>query len=133
MEIIFEIIFQLIFEVVFQTIAQLLIEVGLGRFVVWLKTKVEGDRVLLGTLYFLFGLILGGFSQFLFPEPIIKNYVVKALYFILSPILIGLSLCFFSWVINGKSLGDKFFKIEKFAFGFIFAVAFSLTRFYFNL
>jgi hypothetical protein len=133
MEVIFELIIQIVFEIVLQIIAQILVECGLGWLASWLKNKIKGDPILIGVVYFLLGLTLGGLSLLFFPEPIIKNYFVKVLYFILSPFLIGLSLCFFSWAFNKKALGDKFFKIEKFVFGVIFALAYALTRFYFNL
>jgi ABC-type uncharacterized transport system permease subunit len=133
MEVIFEIIIQIILEIVLEIIAQILVELGFGWFVRWLKTKIKGDPIYIGIAYFLIGLFLGGLSLLFFPDPIIKNYGVKVLYFIFSPILIGLSLCFFNWLLKGKVIGERFFRIEKFIDGVIFALAYSLTRFYFNL
>ena len=133
MEAIFEIIFQIILEFVLEIVGQILFELGLGCLTNWLKTKINGDPIYVGIAYFLVGLFLGGVSLLFFHEPIIKNYFVKVLYFVFSPILTGLSLCFFSWLFKRKATGEKFFKLEKFIDGAIFALAYSSTRFYFNL
>ena len=132
MEVIFEILFQIIFEVVLEVVAQVLVELGFESLVEPFKEKVERNPILAAFGYILFGLILGGLSLLVLPEPIIKNQAVKVLNFALSPILVGFSLCLFSWILERRTLGERFFKLEKFIFGGVFALSYSLVRFFFT-
>lgn len=132
MEAIIEILFQFIFEIILEIIAQILVELGFESMVEPFRNKVERNPFLAGFGYILFGLILGGLSLLIFSEPIIKNSVVKALNFILSPFFVGFSLCLFSWIMERRAFGERFFKLEKFVFGALFALSYSLTRFFFT-
>jgi hypothetical protein len=132
MEAIFEILLQFIFEVVLEVVAQILVELGFESLASPLRNESERNPILATVGYVLFGLILGGLSLVLFPEPIIKNSLLKILNFAVSPILVGFSLCLFSYIWKRNTLGENFFKLEKFVFGFVFALSYSLIRFIFT-
>ena len=132
MEVIFEILFQFIFEVVLEIIAQILVEFGFESLVESFRNRIERNPFLASIGYILFGLILGGLSLLIFPEPIIKSSVVKLINFTLSPILVGFSLCLVSWIMKRQTLGERFFTIDKFVFGALFALAYSMVRFFFT-
>ena len=133
MEVIIEIIIQIFFEVVIEVIFEILVELGLGAIAETARAESETNRALLTVGYILLGLIFGFGSVLLFPEPIIKNNVVKLFNFLLSPVLLGFSLCLISWLKRSRQAFDKrFFKLEKFINGCLFAVGYSAIRFIFT-
>jgi hypothetical protein len=132
MEAIFEVLFEIIFEVVLEVIAQILVEAGFEALSASFRDRKEINPFLAITGYILFGLILGSLSLLIFPDPIIKSPLVKTLNFIFSPLLVGFSLCLFSWLLERKKLGEGIFKIEKFIFGCFFALSYSIIRIIFT-
>lgn len=132
MEIIFEIFFQFIFEVIIEIVAQILIELGFESLAGPLKTKIERNPALAAVGYILFGLILGFSSLLVFPEAIIKSQIMKVFNFIFSPFLIGFFLCFFSWIMERRKNKEGIFDMEKFIFGFLFALSYSVVRAFFT-
>lgn len=131
MEVIFEIIFQMIFEVILEVFAEILVEMGFVSAASVFRNKKSNP--ILGVFgYIIFGLILGGLSLLIFPDPIIKNTIVKVIYFIVSPLLIGFSLCLFSMILKKHTIGENFLKVEKFVYGCFFALSYSLIRIFFT-
>ena len=130
MEAIFEIIFQIIFEVVFEVIAQILVELGFEGGAKYLRSSIRNNPIFGGIFYFSFGLILGGLSLLIFPEPIVKSPLIKMFNFVFSPVLIGFSLCFTNWILKGRK--EEFFQLDKFIFGILFALSYSFIRFMFT-
>ena len=127
MEIIFEIIFGFVGEVLLAVIGESLVELGLDA-ITELPGGKWGKRIFYGFLYTVAGFALGALTLQFVPLITFGNRSIPILYFIFSPIVAGLALCFVSWVINRGIEDRPFFQGEKFANGAIFALAFTLTR-----
>jgi len=127
LEAIFEIIFSFVWELVLEIVFEVLIELGFHATAENLSNKAR-SRVILGVAYTFFGAGLGFASLYVFPKIVFANRVVPVLYFVVSPIIAGLSLTFVSWLVNRGIRPVRLFEFDKFMFGVVFALAYSLSR-----
>lgn len=126
-EAIFEIVFGFVAELVLEIVGEILIELGFHGTAEKLSNKTR-SRFFLGAAYSIFGAILGFLSLYLFPKIIFANRLIPILYFVISPIIAGFSLTIVSWLINRGIRPVNWFEFDKFAFGVLFALAYSLSR-----
>lgn len=127
LEAIFEIIFSFVWELALEIVFEVLIELGFHATAETLSNKAR-SRVILGVAYAFFGTVLGFASLYVFPKIVFANRVIPILYFIVSPIIAGLSLTFVSWVINRGTRPVQIFEFDKFIFGVLFALSYSASR-----
>ena len=126
-EAIFEIIFGFIGELLFELVVEVLVEFGFHRTAEKFSSQTR-SRVFVGSAYLLFGAILGAVSIYFFPKIEFGSSVLPILYFIVSPIIAGLSLTSVSYFINKDTRPVRWFELDKFLFGVLFAVAYSVVR-----
>lgn len=128
MEAIFELLFQFVFEIVLEIAAELLFAFGFESIASTMRKGNDVNPVLGGIGYVLFGAVLGALSWFILPEPFVKSDFLRAANFIFSPVILGFSLCLFSWFFRRKAKGEGIFSLKVFLFGVLFAVSYSITR-----
>jgi len=126
-EAIFEIVFGFVAELVVEIVGEVLIELGFHSVAERLSNKTR-NRFFLGAAYGLFGAVLGFASLYVFPKIAFANPAIPVLYFIVSPVIAGLSLTLVSFAINRGIRPVSWFEFDKFAFGVLFAVAYSISR-----
>jgi len=127
LEAILEIIVSFLGELVLEILVEILTELGFHSTAEKVSNKAR-SRLFLGGAYMLFGAALGYVSLFIFPKISFGNYVIPILYFIFSPIIAGFALSIVSWLINRGIRPVSWFEFDKFVFGVLFAVAYSLSR-----
>ena len=128
MEIIFELVFGVVIETVLGVAGEVLVELGLNSFAEKLSNRAL-NRVLTTGLYILFGFLLGWFSLMVVPKFAFPDGAIPVIYFVVSPIIAGLSLCAVNWLIH-RDIDDRirFFQLPKFLYGAIFVLTFTSTR-----
>ena len=131
LEAIFEIIFGFVGELVLELVVEVLVEFGLHKTAGRLSDSFR-NRTFVGFAYTLFGVILGFASLYVFPKVAFGSVVIPTLYFIVSPIIAGFSLTTVSWLIDRGIGNSKWFKWDKFIFGVLFALGYSMSRVFFG-
>jgi hypothetical protein len=126
-EAIFEILFSFVAELVLEIVGEVLIELGFHATAERLSNKAR-NRFLVGGAYTIFGAGLGFLSLYLFPKILFANRLIPILYFVISPIIAGFSLTIVSWIINRGIRPVSWFELDKFVFGVLFAMAYSISR-----
>lgn len=126
-EAIFEIVFSFVGEFLFELVVEVLMELGFHGTAEKISSRAR-SRLLVGGAYVVFGSILGFASLYVFPKIVFANSVIPILYFVVSPIIAGFSLTVVSWLINRGIRPVSWFEFDKFAFGVLFALAYSLSR-----
>lgn len=127
LEAIVEIIFGFVWELLFELVVEVLVEFGFHGTAERLSSRAK-SRVFVGFAYAFFGTILGAVSVLFFPKIEFANAVIPMFYFIVSPIIAGLSLTTVSYFINKDTRPVRWFELDKFTFGVLFAVAYALAR-----
>jgi hypothetical protein len=126
MEIIFEFLAQLIIEFVLQLIGEALSELGLRAIRNPLTGSTDWSRILRLVLALALGVLLGLGSLWVFPHPLYRTRFY-GIGMIVSPVLSG---SFMAGV--GKYLryqNKELTMLDNFFYGFIFALAMSVTRY----
>ena len=126
-EAIFELIFGFIWEFLLELVLETLVEVGFHGAAERLSNRAR-SRFFIGGAYLVFGGILGYASLWLFPKMEFAYAVLPLLYFFFSPILAGFSLTTVSYLINRGIRPVNWFEWDKFFFGVMFAMAYSISR-----
>ena len=127
MEIIFEAVFGFFGELLLQVLGELLLEIGLHSVAEPFRKKPSPVLAAIG--YAFFGAVIGGLSLLVFPDYLMANRHLRIANAALSPIVAGLSMA-----AMGKwraKRGQAVLRIDKFSYGYLFALAFGLVRFWF--
>ncbi|MEQ1762655.1 MAG: hypothetical protein ABL984_05840 [Pyrinomonadaceae bacterium] len=127
LEAIAEIIFGFVGELLLEIVVEVLVEFGFHKTAGRLSDSFR-SRTFVGLAYTVFGVILGFASLYVFPKIQFDLAVIPALYFIVSPIIAGFSLTTVSWLIDRGIGNSVWFKWDKFIFGVVFALGYSLSR-----
>lgn len=131
LEAIVEIIFGFVGELVLEIVVEVLVEFGFHNTAGRLSDSFR-SRTFVGLAYTVFGVILGALSLLVFPKISFDVALIPALYFIASPITAGFSLMTVSWLIDRGIENSRWFKWDKFLFGVVFALGYSLSRVFFG-
>lgn len=127
MEIIFEVVFGFFGELVLQLVGEILIELGLHSMAEPFRKKPS--PWLAAIAYALFGAGIGALSLLVFPDYLVASKSLRVANTALSPIVAGLSMAAIGkW--RAKQ-GQAVLRIDKFAYGYLFALGFALVRFWF--
>lgn len=126
-EAIFEIIFGFIAELVLEFIAEAFIELGFESVAAKFSNRTR-SRIFAFFLYGIAGMILGGLSVYFFPKIEFANPLIPTLYFIVSPIIAGVSLSIVSYFIVRDTRPVSWFEWDKFLCGVLFAGMYALSR-----
>ena len=126
MEILFGFIFELIAELFLSIFGEALVELGL--YSLFKRTGNVWSLAVTAVLFVVLGFALGAISTWFIPLMVFGNRTIPIVFFIVSPILAGLGLCFANWTIKRGIDDEKFFQLRKFINGALFALTFSLAR-----
>lgn len=130
-EAIFELIFSFFGELFVEIVVEVLVEVGFHG----TAERISGganNRLLLGLAYAAFGGVLGFGSLYIFPKIVFADAALPAFYFIASPIVAGFALTTVSWILDRGIGNSRWFQPDKFVFGIVFALSYSLSRVFFG-
>ena len=127
MEILFEFVFSFLGEFLLQVLGQLFIEVGFHSLAEPFRKEPNPWLAALG--YLIFGAVAGGLSLLVFPDYLVASKSLRVANAVLSPIAAGLSMA-----AMGKwraKRGQEVLRIDKFSYGYLFALSLGLVRFWF--
>jgi hypothetical protein len=130
MEFLAEFILQFIFEFLLQIAGELLIELGLRSLGEPFVNREERNPVLAAIGYCLIGAILGGLSLILFPNSFVRSERFHGVNLIITPVLAGLVMAAIGRF--RERHGKTVIRLDSFVYGFLFAFAMALVRFYFT-
>ena len=126
MEFIFEVIFQFLGELLLQVVFEFLAELGLRSAREVFKRP---SNPLLATIgYSLYGAIAGGLSLWWHPAHFTKTLAIRITVLILVPLLSGIAMSLLgAW----RRRRDQYLiNLDRFAYGYVFALAMALVRFF---
>ncbi|MDB5874771.1 MAG: putative rane protein [Ramlibacter sp.] len=125
MEFIVEVIAQFLFELLLQIIGQFLFELGLHAIAEPFRKAPNPWVAALG--YVLLGVILGALTLWPFPSSMVKLPILRWVNLALTPVLVGV---FMSWLGNWRARRGQFvMRIDRFSYGYLFALTVALVRF----
>lgn len=122
-----EILFELLAELVFQVVGEVLVELGLHSVAEPFRKKPSVWLAVLG--YVLLGALLGALSLWAFPSHLMREGWPRLANLVVTPLLAGLAM-----VLLGRwraRRGDPVLRIDRFAYGYLFALAVAIVRFNF--
>jgi len=122
-----EFLVELVGEFLLQLVLEALAELGLHT----LKEPFNRrpNPWLAGTGYVLFGMLAGGISLWLLPDHLVRGEALRVVNLVVTPLGAGLMMCLLgSWRMRR---GDTLLRIDRFAYGYLFALSLGLVRFLF--
>ncbi|MES2208386.1 MAG: hypothetical protein V4525_16515 [Pseudomonadota bacterium] len=123
----FEFLLELLGEFLLQMILEILFEMGLHT----LKEPFHKDpSPIVATIgYMMLGAISGGLSLFVLPALVVTSTKMRIVNLLVTPIIAG----FFMSVVGSwrRRRGQNSLRIDKFAYGYVFALSCALIRFWF--
>jgi hypothetical protein len=128
MEILFELLFEFLAEVLLQVVFEVLAEVGL-------QTLREPFRKvpnpwLASVGYAVFGAVAGGLSLLVFPSLFMASHSARLANLLLAPVAAGAVMAAVgAW---RRRRDQELIRLDKFAYGFLFALAMAAVRFSFG-
>ncbi|MGB4812714.1 MAG: hypothetical protein WBP13_09605 [Methylophilaceae bacterium] len=122
-----EIILQIFFEFLIQIIGEILFEFGLHSFGEPFRRQPNPWLAALG--YVLIGAVIGGISVIIFPNHLVHLKTYQLVNLIVTPIIAGVCMAAIgAWRVRH---GQTFFRIDQFAYGYLFALVIAVIRFLF--
>jgi len=123
-------ILQFLGELLIQIIAEVVFELIGHRIKEPLHRSRPVNSWLAATGYFIFGAMAGGISLWLLPELFISAPWLRVANLILTPIASGLFMGLLGAWRTSKQ--QELIRLDKFAYGYCFAIAMALVRFIFG-
>lgn len=123
-----ELFLELLLEFFIQIVGEILFELGLHS----LKNPALNppNPWFTALPYSLCGALFGGISLWPFPHHMVAGTVWRNANLIVTPIIAGLSMsCLGAW---RARRGQSIFPIDRFAYGYLFALSFALVRLFFG-
>ena len=125
MEILFEVLFQFVGELLLQVFAETLFEVGLQSIAEPFRRRPDPWLAACG--YVVFGLIAGALSLWMFPALFIASHAGRTAGLLLTPVLAGGAMTLLgAW---RRRRGDELIRLDRFAYGYLFALAMAAMRY----
>lgn len=122
-----EFLIQIIGEFVLQVVGEALVELGLH--VVAEPFRKPPNPWLAGIGYFLLGAIIGGISLLIISSHLVVGQEWRIINLIATPVAVGFSMSLIgAW---RAKRGQTVLRIDRFAYGYLFALSFALIRFWF--
>ncbi len=128
MDILFEVLFQFLGELLLQIVLEILFELGLQSIAAPFRRKPNPLLAAIG--YALFGVIAGALSLAVFPTLFIVSHSGRLASLALTPFLAGSAMVAIgAW---RRSRNQELIRLDRFAYGYLFAAAMALMRFNFG-
>ncbi len=128
MEILFELLFQFVGEVLLQIILEVLFELGLYSAREPFRRPPNPWLAAIG--YGIFGAIAGAISLWIFPALFIVSHSGQVASLVLTPIVAGVAMAALgAW---RRRRDQDTIRLDKFAYGYLFALAMAIVRFAFG-
>jgi hypothetical protein len=125
-EIIFEFILQFVLETLLQIFAETLAEFGLHCTAQVFERRPTPWMAAIG--YAILGTIAGAISVFIVPS-LIASFPARVANLAVTPVVAGAAMCLVGlW---RRHRGQELIRLDRFAYGYLFALAMALVRFYF--
>ena len=122
-----EFLFEILGEFLLQAIVEFFVELSVHAG--WKPTRKPTNQWVAGIGYTIFGAILGWLSLLVFPSYLVTSEAMRILNLVLTPVAAGLLMCAMgAW---RARRGDEVLRIDRFAYGYLFALALALVRFIF--
>lgn len=129
MEFIVELIVEIFGEFILQFVFEALSELGLHFFRRPAERAPARPWMAIAG-YVLLGLACGALSLWLFPGFFVKSHVGRVVSLVVTPILAGASMAAIgAW---RRRRGDELLRLDRFAYGYAFALAMAAVRFAFG-
>ena len=124
------ILLEILLEFVVPLFAEFLAELTLHKLRSMPSMRKTGRVVLTAILYLGVGLVAGFISLLIFPKAFARSSTVPGISLVVTPILGGVFLSYIAWL--RVRTWDWTIRLETFAYGYLFAFAMTLLRFYFT-
>ncbi|MCP5158958.1 MAG: hypothetical protein H6974_01065 [Gammaproteobacteria bacterium] len=120
-----EFLLELLGEFLLQVLGEALVELGLHSLAEPFRRPPNPWLAALG--YGLFGALIGGLSLLIIPHHLISAGFSRIVNLVLTPVAVGVCMaCFGAW---RARRGDRVLRIDRFSYGYLFALALALVRF----
>lgn len=124
MEVLFELLFQFVGELLLQVVAEVLFELGLRSLGAPFSKAPNPYLATIG--YVLFGAIAGAMSLWAFPALFIHSSTGRIVNVVVTPLAAGaLMAAIGAW---RTAKGQRTILLDRFAYGFLFALVMALVR-----
>lgn len=123
----FEFLLELLGEFLIQLVLEVFAEIGFH----WLAEpfRRRPNPWVAAAAYALFGAVAGGLSLLAFPVHLLRQPAAQILNLIVTPFAVGLAM----WTMGQwrASRGEIVFRLDRFWYGYLFALALAVIRFWF--
>jgi hypothetical protein len=120
-----EFLFEIVGEILLQVFLEALVELGLHSVAAPFRKPPNPWLAAIG--YAIFGAAAGAVSLLLFPSNFVTGESLRILNLVVTPISVGLLMCVIgAWRIRR---GQSVLRIDRFAYGYLFALSLALIRF----
>jgi len=124
MEVLFELLFQFVGEILLQVVAEVLFELGLRSLGAPFSKAPNPYLATIG--YVLFGAIAGALSLWAFPALFIHSPAGRIINVVVTPLVAGGAMTAIGAWRTAK--GQRTILLDRFAYGFLFALVMALVR-----
>ncbi len=122
-----EFLIELFGEILIQFVAEALAEAGMHS--LFDRRDYKPNPWLAGLGYALLGAVAGGITVWLLPNHMVHSEALRKLNLLVTPLAAGGMMTLFgSW---RAKRGDPVLRIDRFAYGYVFALSLALVRFVF--
>lgn len=122
-----ELLFEFFAEFLLQIIVELLAEIGLRSTAEPFRKPPNPWLAAIG--YAIFGAAAGGISLFVLPEPLVQGETWRLVNLAVTPALVGLAMAAVgAW---RSRRGQQTLRIDRFSYGYLFALCMAVVRFHF--
>ncbi|HEX8372314.1 MAG TPA: hypothetical protein VF585_06020 [Chthoniobacterales bacterium] len=120
-----EALFEIIGELVLQFIVEALAELGLHSLTE--PFRKPGSPCVAALIYAIFGTVAGGLSLLVFPSHLVSSPELRMANLVITPVVVGLLMCAMgAW---RSRRGESLLRIDRFSYGYLFALSLALIRF----
>lgn len=122
-----ELLFEIFGEFVLQVVVEVLLQGGMHTLAAPFQKRPSPWLAALG--YLVFGIVAGGISLWVFPSYLMSHPQWRVLNAACTPVVAG--LCVAALGAWRARRGQTALRIDQFTYGYLFALAFGLMRFWF--